>query len=79
MWAGILGLVEETAFTSLEDLQVISNYKYIKHKIQEKATLRNRPESAHTSGTLKKIFYILYYICRENDKYLNEIHYRMEY
>lgn len=78
MWAGILGLIEETAFTSLEDLQVISNYKYMKHKIQNPA-LRNRSESAHTSGILKKIFYIIYQICRGNDKYLNEIHYHMEY
>lgn len=48
MWADILGLIEETAFTSLEDLQVISNYKYMKHAIQENATLRSPPESAHT-------------------------------
>lgn len=27
MWVGILALVGEAAFTSLEDLQVISNYK----------------------------------------------------
>lgn len=52
-----------------EDLQVISNYKDMKHSVWGNAVLRNYPHSAHIRLFTNSLF--LYQNFRGKGKYLN--------
>lgn len=62
-----------SAFTSLEDLHVISNHKCMKHPVWKSASLRNVLESAHIFFILQKSYHLSVY--KGNYKYLNEINF----